>query len=231
MVDFIQGYFGEHEERLLTIIANIVIITSLGAYLVKEFLFPWIRRLRLRKPVKASFVITSEDRYKLSYAIQDNDEHFSDTLVLPSNSSNLTLQLYFDAKLDFTQSHFELSFEGDAAKKPLIHCWYNPFVKIGENKRIPGKHPGHFVDYHDNYHIDEIRHRARGQGISYGFKISTHDPGEYDLKIGIAADGVDGTAWLRVLVENPLRTRMKCNRHWGCFVRPLVAEENEPVII
>jgi hypothetical protein len=69
------GFFGDKGERLLTIIANIVIIISLCAYVLKEFIWPYIRRTLLQSPVKAFFIITSLDRFELKYAIQDENEH------------------------------------------------------------------------------------------------------------------------------------------------------------
>jgi hypothetical protein len=232
MVDFILGLFGDKGEKLLGIIVSIVIIVSLGAYLVREFICPWIRRIRLRSPVKALFVITSIDRYELKYAIQDEEEHFTRELVLPAHTKDLLLHLILTAKLGFTQSHFELSFAANKDTKPLIQYYFHPFIKIGPpatpRERKPGEVPGHYIDYHDNYHIDEIRHKAMGQTTTYAFKISTRDPGLYKLKIGIAAGGVDGSAFLRVRVESPLRTRMRCTivAHWlGCYIRPRISPQ------
>jgi hypothetical protein len=227
MVDFILALFGEKGEKLLAIIANIVIIVSLGTYVLKEFIGPGLRKLSLRWPVRAFFVITSLDRFELKYAMQDEEEHFTKELVLPAHTGDLLLHFSLVARLDFTQSHVELSFEADPQRKPLIHYYFHPFIKVGPpatpRERKPGEVKGHYIDYHDNYHIDEIRHKAKGQETTYAFMISTREPSLYRLKISVAADGVDGVACLNVRVESPPHTRMKCTRRvhwWGCYVRP-----------
>jgi hypothetical protein len=232
MVDSILEFFGDHGERLLTIIANVVIIVSLGAYLAREFLSPLTRKLVLRSPVVAHFMITSSDRYDLKYAMQDDNEHFTKELVLPANTEDLLVHFNLIAKLDFTQTHLEIMFEGEKETKPLIHFYVLPYIKIGPpatpREKRPGEVPGHFIDYHDNYHIDEIRHKAQGQTTTYGFKISTRKKGIYKLTINISADGVEGAVSLPVRVEDPPSTIVRCTRRehwWGCYVKPQVARQ------
>jgi hypothetical protein len=105
-------------------------------------------------------------------------------------------------------------------EKPHIHYWFHPFIKIGRSTKKPGKFRGHYVDYHDNYHIEEERHRTNKQIVTNAFKISTHDPGKYALKMGITADGVDGTAWLDVLVQEAPKRKMRCVEHRFCQITP-----------
>src|SRR2546430_11673778 len=95
---------GSYTDQELLIVSTVFIILTLCAYSLREFIWPFARRVRLRHPVKAFFVITSQDRYDLGYAIQDDEEHFTKVLVLPANSDDLILALYFDARLSFTQS-------------------------------------------------------------------------------------------------------------------------------
>jgi hypothetical protein len=68
------------------------------------------------------------------------------------------------ARLDFTQTHLELLFEGDRETKPVIRYYFLPYIKISPpatpREKKPREAPGHFIDYHDNYHIDEIRHKV-----------------------------------------------------------------------
>jgi hypothetical protein len=113
-----------------------------------------------------------------------------------------------------------LSFDGNRKSKPLIGYFYHPFVNTGDAVKQPGKSPGHYIDYHENYHIDEERHRAFHQYITYGFKIGTRDPGTYKLSICVVADGVDGEVSLPVYVEDKPTTKMKCTKHWFCTVEP-----------
>jgi hypothetical protein len=210
-------------DRYLLIISTIFIILSLVMYWLREFACPAIRRYRLKWPFKSYFLITSKDRFDLGYAAQDDNEHEIKVLVLPSHTYDLFLHVILKAKLDFTQHHLEFSFEGARQRKPLINYWFHPFVKSGPSVRRPGEYPGHYIDYHDNYHIEGVQHRAEGQTITAGFKISTRDPGIYYLKIGVVADGVDGVAdgtdgrhgeiGLLVRVEDHPTTNMRCGTH------------------
>jgi hypothetical protein len=214
-------------DHFLLVISTIFIILTLLAYCYREFLQPSVRRLRLKSPVKAYFLITSNDRFKLGYAVQDDQEHATKVLVLPAHTHELLLHLIWTTKLDFTQYELEFSFEGnDGLRKPLINYWFHPFIKIGPSIRRPGEYPGHYIDYHDNYHIVGVRNFAKGQTITSAFKITTRDPGIYYLKVGIVADGVDGIAdgtpgaiGLRVRVQEHPNSNMRCVTH-SHLIRP-----------
>ena len=178
-------------------------------------------------------MITSSDRHDLRYVVQDDEEHVTKELVLPANTDDLLIYFNLIARLDFTQTHLELLFEGDRETKPLIRYYFLPYIKISPpatpREKKPGEAPGHFIDYHDNYHIDEIRHKARRQTTTYGFKISTRSAGLYTFKISISAGGVEGTPSLPVRVESRPTTIMKCTRreHWrGCYLKPQVASND-----
>jgi hypothetical protein len=214
-------------DHYLLIISTIFIILTLAAYCLREFVYPSIRRARLKWPVKSYFVITSNDRFDLRYAVQDDQEHEVKVLVLPSHTHDLFMHIIWRPKLDFTQSSGEFSFEGARQRKPLINYWFHPFIKIGHSIRRPGEYPGHYIDYHDNYHIGGAHQRARGQTITSAFKITTRDPGMYYLKMGFVADGIDGVAdgtpgaiGLRVRVEDNPKTEMRCECHRHCLIKP-----------
>jgi hypothetical protein len=209
------------QDHSLLIVSTIFIIVTAIAYCIKEFVLPILRNRRLRTPVTAHFVITSMDRFNLGYAIQDDIEHFTKELVLPSHTDDVFLHFILIARDSFEQNNFELSFEENRDSKPLIKYWFLPFVKVGTKEKKPGEAPGHYIDYHDNYHIDETRHRAKKQTIVYGFRITTRDPGIYTMKTGITADGIDGSTTLIVRVEDKPRTPMRCETHSGCFVTPI----------
>jgi hypothetical protein len=205
----------------LTIISTILITLTLIAYCIREFVWPWLRRHMLKRPIKAWFVITSKDRFDIKYAVQsEEEEHNTKLLVLPAYTDDLLLHIIWRNKLAFTQYHLVLNFDGNRKSKPLIGYFFHPFVKVGEAVKKPGLSQGHYIDYHDNYHIDEERHRAFHQTITYGFKIGTRDPGRYKLTICVVADGVDGEVSLPVYVEDKPTTKMKCTKHWFCTVEP-----------
>ena len=208
------------KDHTLLVASATFILLTLVAYVIREFIEPKYRDYVLQHPVKPQFVITSSDRYDVGYAPQDYREHFVDELTLPSHTENVFLHFILKAKVAFEQMHLELSFEGDRASRPLFDYYFLPFIKIGTREKRPGEAQGHYIDYHDNYHIDETRDRAKNQTIVYGFMITTRAAGIYPLKIGIAASGIDGTAWLTVRVEDHPSTRMRCAEHARCFITP-----------
>jgi hypothetical protein len=167
-------------------------------YCLREFVYPFYRRWKLKEPARAYFIITSKDRFDLKYAAQDEREHILETLVLPSHTYDLLLHIVWEAKIDFMQNGVEFVFEGDSHAKPLFNYWYRPFVKTGTSTRKPGEYPGHYIDYHDNYHIDAVRQMAKGQWHTSAFKITTRDPGIYYLKVCIVMGLME---WQRVHVE------------------------------
>jgi hypothetical protein len=218
----------------LTIVSTVLITLTLVAYCIREFIWPWLRRRKLKHPIDAWFVITSKDRFDVKYAVQDQErEHNTKLLVLPSHTDDLLLHILWRNRFAFTQHHLVMSFDGNRKEKPLIDHFFHPFVKIGAATKRPGEYQGHYIDYHDNYHIDEVRHRAFHQMITYGFKIGTREPGQYKFTICIVADGVDGEVSLPVLVEDKPATVMRCKKHWFCKVRPRpieVVDSSDPTL-
>jgi hypothetical protein len=202
------------------VIGTIFIVFSAGAYVVKEFAWPLLRHFLLQHPVRARVIITSDDRYNVGYAIQNEFEHETKELVLPPHKDGLMLHFILTTRLSFTQTHLELSFEEDRNSKPLIEYYFSPFIKVGKQEKKPGETETHYLDYHDNYHIDEIRERLWGQTIAYGFKITTRNPGRYTMKIGVGADGVDASTTLIVRFEAKPTGNMLCKKHANCIVRP-----------
>jgi hypothetical protein len=47
---------------------------------------PWCRRLKLKRPFEAYFLITSLGRFPMNYVLQDDQEHFVKELVVPAHS-------------------------------------------------------------------------------------------------------------------------------------------------
>jgi hypothetical protein len=177
-------------DHYLLYVSTVFVILTTAAYCLREFAYPFYRRWRLKHPARAYFIITSKDRFDLEYAEQDQREHKVKCLVLPSHTRNLLLHLILEAKVDFMQNGLEFVFEGDG-RKPLFNYWYHPFVKTGSTT---GKYPGHYIDFHDNYHIEAVRQVAKGLTQTSTFMITTREPGIFYLKVNIVADGVDGVA-------------------------------------
>src|SRR5262249_32817850 len=157
---------------------------------LREFIQPIVKKYKLRHPMSGVFVITSADRYKIPYAIQDENEHLTKELIVPANSL-VYLHMRFKNNLGFTQHHFTFYFDGDRAKNPEIKEWFVPFVKEGENKRSPKTSRDHYIDYHGAYHIGETIPRAKGDYTVYSFNVATREPGLYNAIVEISADGIN----------------------------------------
>ena len=110
---------------------------------------PWRRRRKLKRPFKAYFLITSVNRFPLSYVLQDEKtEHLVKELTVPPNSE-IPIQILLKPRLSFLER--EIYFGCDeslvAENKPRATEWFVPFVTQGV--RGSGKpdeaHPGHYT--------------------------------------------------------------------------------------
>jgi hypothetical protein len=118
-------------DRHLLIVGTAFVVLTLFAYILKEFISPILHRYRLRKPIELFFLITSVDRHQVSYAIQDEQEHRTKELILPSDC-RAYLHLVFRNKIAFTQNHFTLYFDGDRSKTPLIEEYHVRWSRLSE---------------------------------------------------------------------------------------------------
>jgi hypothetical protein len=187
---------------------------------------PWRRRRRLRRPFDAYFLITSIGRFPLDYVQQNNREHYVKKLVVPPRSE-ISIQIVLHPKLSFTQ--YELYFGCSEhlvdEEKPRATEYFVPFVR--EGVRRSGKpdeaHPGHYTDYNGFYHVREkFLYTADARVI--GFKLLTGRTGSFRAQVYAVTDDVRGQADLKIKVEEPARTKMRCYRRWHrirlCSVKP-----------
>jgi hypothetical protein len=189
-------------------------------YVAKEIIPQVYRHFRLKRPCKASFVITSDDRAKIDYAIQDDKEHLVGRIIVPANR-DLYVQLLLKAKTAFTQRHIVFGFDPEPERRvPQIDHYKLQFVKVGNSEKFPGRDEGHWIDHHDFYHITEERYRGARQAFTYGFIIKTRDPGDYKLKIEIGVEDKHVTYLMDFAVSDAHREKMRCTEHFGCWVSP-----------
>jgi hypothetical protein len=201
---------------------------SVSVIVYTQLLRPWNRRRRLKKPFDAYFLITSLSRFNLDYVLQDDDEHFVKELVLPANSE-VPIQIILEPRISFTQHelYFGCSENVVNREKPHATEYFVPFVK--EGMRRSGKpdehHPGHYTDYNGFYHVRENLLYTRDTRV-IGFKLKTGAVGVYAAQVFVVTDDVRGKADLKIRVEDPVRTKMRCvykpHRTRGCFVSPVV---------
>jgi hypothetical protein len=191
------------------------------AYLLKEIAPSLYRHFRIKNPCKVCFVITSFDRGTVDYVIQDDKEHFTRELIVPTNH-DVYVQILFKAKIAFMQHQLTLVFENPhhATEPPLVDHYKLQFVRIGESEKFPKADVGHWIDHHDTYHITEERPRAKHQYFTYGFIVKTRDAGNFPMSIGLGFDGSEVDYRLNFIVQEKPNTRMKCTEHFGCWVSP-----------
>jgi hypothetical protein len=214
-------------EYTLTIITAVFAGLTVIFYIAKEFVYPAVRHYRLKtRPIDLYFIVTSADRYDLGYVEQDENQHRTLDLVVPTHCDDLYIAIIYQSNLAFNQTHFVFSFNaGSRDQHPLIKHWFLEFIRVGINKKLPGETPTHFIDHHDAYHITDVAFRPKGQWATYGFKVSTRGPGVYRAQIEISADGVEYATSLSLYVEEIPKTIVRCVDHPDCFIRPRKSEE------
>src|SRR6266536_5695340 len=209
--------------------AAILSLLVLLAYLLKEFAFPIIRRWRLRTPCDLFFVITSKEKYILTYAIQDEVlEHTTRKLIVPSNSE-IYVQILLEPRLAFTASQYFFGFKGSPSTRPLVKRWFIHFRKEGIKEGSPGNPPSHYIDHHDLYHIKEPLDLPANDPFTTGFIVQTRGPGHYKAQLILYVEGNTRVLSLPFYVKDKPHGRMRCYLHFFCHVRasPLqVSEES-----
>jgi hypothetical protein len=191
-----------------------------------NFFRPWRRRRRLRQPFDAYFLITSTGRFRLDYVQQNDREHYVKKLVVPPRKEVL-IQIVLEPRVSFMQH--ELYFGCDEhledEEKPRATEYFVPFVR--EGVRGSGKpdeaHPGHYTDYNGFYHVrEDYLYTADTRVI--GFKLLTGRTGTFRAQVYTVTDDVRGRADLKIKVQEPAKTKMRCYRKWHrirlCSVKP-----------
>jgi hypothetical protein len=224
---------------LVAAISAAASFVNLLVYIMKEAIVPWFHRRKLHHYSfeQPQWVITSKDRYDLKYAPQDNEEHATIDLILPSHTPDLLIHIILTARASFLRTDIEIAFDGDRRKKPVIQCWFHPFVVRGRQERHPDINhqyydPNHYTDYHGNYHISTQLYVPKKQTLTYAFKIDTRDKGTYKLTMELTVDGIISRPWLTLRVEDPPFSEMvRCvaeeHHEKECFVQ-LHYADHEP---
>jgi hypothetical protein len=135
-------------------IAAILSLIAVSILIWVNFIRPARRSNKLRAPVDAVFIIhKKQHRYSCQFAKQDEDDHESRTIVLPSKSK-IIIDLVFKPRIYFRSTEYYLGCDGDDVnKKPIITQYLNRFIEIGEGKEIvPGPGNKHMIDVYGYYH-------------------------------------------------------------------------------
>ncbi len=177
-----------------------------------NFLRPWRRRGKLKKPTDAHFLIPSNKHHGCDFAVQDEQEHIVKTIVVPSDSEIL-IDLRFQPRLAFVTSEIDIGCEGEVSETPYATEYFNRFIETGDGRHIiPGEGNRHYIDKHHFYHCREsTRQWSRGAVVSFAFKLQTRKSGRYVLDVYFIGDEVEGkNSELAIIVEDKPITIMRC---------------------
>jgi hypothetical protein len=216
---------------LLTSAGSIAAIVAAVGVIYEFILKPYFCRRALRRPCKAWFLIASLSQGNISYAVQDEQEHYVEELTLASNSEYEIDFLYLP-RIAFHVSEIYFGFnkqdDRDLETKPIIQSYWNRFVERGVSEENPETHPEtNYVDHHKFYHLRKPRHLARKEPYCIGCKVQTRKAGRYEFNLVLCGEEI-GTPKnkLFVRVEDTPTTRMKCvlrqlrKHRRKCFVKP-----------
>jgi hypothetical protein len=195
------------------------------SYLVVEFIFPWNRRRKLKRPCDVSFVIPADrDSQQCEYAILDEEWHLTKEITVPAHK-DIHLEFRLVPHLNFVESEFAFGCDGDEnlGAKPIALEFFSSFVDRGKAKKAsPEENEHHFTDRHQYYHIKRNEARSVGQHYIAGFITRTREPGIYRADVEVTTEQRQGCHKLKIRVESPPKTLMKCIAHKGCYIKPRV---------
>jgi hypothetical protein len=212
-----------------TIAGAIAAIVAAAGVIYEFILKPYCRGRALRRPCKAWFLIASLSQKKLSYALQDEQEHYVEELTLASNSE-YEIDLAYVPRIAFEVSEIYFGFnkqdDRDLETKPVIKSYCNRFIERGISEESPETHPEtNYVDHNKYYHLLRPRHIARRECYLIGYKVQTRKAGRYEFNLMLRGEEIGSPKnKLFVLVEDTPTTEMKCvlrkHRRAKCFVKP-----------
>jgi hypothetical protein len=180
--------------QVWTIAGAIAAIVAAAGVIYEFILKPYCRGRALRRPCKAWFLIASLSQGKISYAVQDEQEHYVEELTLASNSEYEIDFLYLP-RIAFHVSEIYFGFNNqddrDLETKPIIQSYWNRFVERGVSEETPETHPEtNYVDHHKFYHLRKPRHLARKEPYCIGCKVQTRKAGRYEFNLVLCGEEI-----------------------------------------
>jgi len=202
-----------------------VAITTIGVLIAVwvNFVRPFLRNRKLRRPCEVHFVIRPESK-NTNYVLHDDRRHHTRVLVLPAYSE-LEIEIGLRATVSFKETEFVFGCDGQEEAKPYAKQWIDRFSATAtKNTWTPGEDDGHSLDIHKFYHRRKEVYRNTGTHYVNSFLLVTRSPGKYTTYISFLTDEMEGNAALEIVVEDVPRTRMQCIVHKDCYVRPLAKQ-------
>lgn len=154
------------------------------------------------------------------FLIQDDDIHTITELVLPSYAEK-DVELSVRPHISIHLMSMLLHFAVNNVERPIIIDRYRPDTP---KRWKPNVDDTDFtIKNGTTYQADINRILNSGTTRMFGFRIKTRSPGNFTLKIALCTAEGEHNARLLVKVENSPRSRMRCTRHRGCYVRPNIS--------
>ena len=198
-------------------VSALAALTVLAISLWVNFLSPFLRKRRLKKPVEAYFHVKALNKGNLGWVIQDDIDHNVKEICLPANAI-VEIEVAYYPKISFNVDETVFQCEGEFELKPTVEEPLRPFVLRGDFKEAE-----FYWNRHGGFHYaSRYRSRAADSCYTKGFRLRTRAPGVYKTWLGFLTDGQDCDAKdLVIRVEEKPKTRMPCSSHTGCNLRPV----------
>jgi hypothetical protein len=142
-----------------------------------NFLKPYIRSLRMRRPFYAYF---KGDRTADSKELTE--------LTVPAQSE-VVVNFRFHPRLSYVEHFFLFDLRGDDRTKPHPVSVLNEYVIEGAlREQGPTMNENHFINYNHCYCIKGENHRIGGNVYAIGFKLKTQWSGKFDVHFELITD-------------------------------------------
>jgi hypothetical protein len=198
-------------ERSIAFWGSLASVVVLALLVHLEWVSPYLRTFRLKRPVKAHFTIRQVPG-------SDIEPHHVGRLVLPSHKE-VEVEVGIHALTNFRASEVIFGCKGDEEVKPAVTGRARQFVKTGN---LP--EPVYYIDHADWCHAVVNRDYNKGTHHVMGFQVRTRDEGLFEAVLSFVTDEIEGNYdRLEILVEDRPHTVMYCHaKEHGryCWINP-----------
>jgi hypothetical protein len=204
-------------------IASLIAAAGLLIAVWINFIRPWLRHLRLRRPVHAHFTIRNSRQSLSGRDVSMGDPHLVRRLTLPAKQTSV-IELGLLPRIPIQVNQIVIAF-GDSADAPTVLKRIYQYVRSGARPSTEKDYTGGGGSYH------AVVDRKYNVGTHYvmGFKVQTRGAGLYPVSLELITDEVEGKHdGLEILVEDAPNTVMHCHKKThgrNCLVRPITRRQ------
>jgi hypothetical protein len=182
-------------------------IAALGLFVAVwvQFIRPFIRRRKLRRPVDAYFTVRNTKRSISGRDAEQGDPHWVHKLVLPSNQIS-EVEIGVMPRLEFYAKELIVGCKGAATERP-------EFIERADTFVESGARPSSDKDYRSKgaYHRMVDKDYNVGTHHVAGFRLETKSAGRYPVTLSFVTNEIEGNFdRLEIIVEDDPKTIMQC---------------------